>query len=176
MIFLHAEADRQNSVDYLNRLFAMEKTGDRYYVLMLSSLEFIVKTSRANSFERKVLNESISEYLTAFPQKDLSVPFAFYIEDAFYVVLICKERKPLFANESKLISCFKPWPNTAGRRSDPIWCCYVRPQKRLQRHRPVDQGTRPTPYLRPFGKLPVSAEPDNGKSHRIERSQFQPCR
>jgi len=90
LIFLHAEADRKVSVDYLNRTFAMEKTGERYYVLMLSSLEFLVKTSRASSFERKVLNESISEYLTAFPQTDLSIPFAFYIEDAFYVVLICK--------------------------------------------------------------------------------------
>ncbi len=90
LIFQHADADKHISFETLNRLFALAEKGEKYFVLMMTSLDFMIRQNKADPFNRKILNETVSEYLMAFQDKDIEIHFVFYIDDMFYIVLTSK--------------------------------------------------------------------------------------
>ncbi len=90
MIFLHNEsAERLWSIQALNRTFGMQTGQNQFFVLMVTGLDFAYDQFRSEPVMKKARSEKIKERLLCLQTPQISVPFAFYIDQCFYVVAVC---------------------------------------------------------------------------------------
>lgn len=91
MLFLHNEgAERMWSVQALNRTFDMLRGEKQYFVLMTTSLDFVHNQARAETIAKKAQSEKIKQRLMQIHGRELDVPFAFYVDQIFYIVAVCR--------------------------------------------------------------------------------------
>lgn len=92
MIFLHNEgAERLWSTQALNRAFETQRGQKQFFVLLATSLEFVRNYHRSETVMKKVHSEKIKQRLLQIGDKQITIPFVFYIDQLFYVVAVCEK-------------------------------------------------------------------------------------
>lgn len=90
MIFLHNEsAERLWSTQALNRTFGMQTGQNQFFVLMVTGLDFVYDQFRSEPVMKKVRSEKIKQRLLRLRDSQLMIPFTFYIDQFFYLVVVC---------------------------------------------------------------------------------------
>ncbi|MCM1025110.1 MAG: AraC family transcriptional regulator [Roseburia sp.] len=92
MIFRHNDGEERDwSIRALNDIFGMKDGEKSFYVMIVTSLTFVQNQLKEDPMSRKVSCERVKERLRQYRGPFFSIPFVFYVDQQFYMVVLCRE-------------------------------------------------------------------------------------
>lgn len=96
LLLLRGEDEETSwNIQALNKSFGMEGHKKQFYVMIVTSLDFVFHQMKSDTLEKKVYSERIKEHILKIRDDYLTVPFVFYIDQLFYVVVMCNREAHL---------------------------------------------------------------------------------
>ncbi len=93
MLLLRGEGGENTwDIQTLNNCFGMKSGKKQFFVMIVTSLDFVLHQTKADTLEKKVYSERIKEHLLLIRDETISIPFVFYIDQLFYLVVLQDEK------------------------------------------------------------------------------------